>query len=126
MDEKIDDMIPENIQPVEIVIHGKGEIWNGPLPPGAARNTVKALPYLLPGQGLYLNAGILNYIYIIIKMPWTTKTVRICDQQYEKQEACGKQRGPPFFERPFHVQIKIFSLIHDTFSYIEEGEVKGH
>ena len=77
MDEEVDDMIPENIQPIKIVVHGKGEIWNRPLPPGATSYTVKAPPYLLPGQGLYLNAGILNYIYIIIKMPWTIKTVRI-------------------------------------------------
>ena len=69
MDEKIDDMIPENIQPVEIVVQGKGEIRNRPLPPGATGITVKTPPYLLPGQGLYLNARILNYVYIIIIMP---------------------------------------------------------
>ena len=69
MDEKVDDMIPENIQPIEIVVHGKGEIRNRPLPLDATSYTVNALPYLLPGYSLYLNAGVLNNINIVIKMP---------------------------------------------------------
>jgi predicted phage tail protein len=80
MDDKINNMKPEDIHAAEFIIQGKAEIRQWPQE-SVLINAEHAMFYFQPGKRFYFYIRIVNNIGKIVKMPLAIKTVGVNSYQ---------------------------------------------
>ena len=91
MNQKIDNMITENIQTTKGIVERKTQIGKGTRYSSLVHNAVGKFFEIIPGKLLYVDTRIFYNIAVIIKMPGALKAVIVRQKQYD-HEGCGNKQ----------------------------------